>query len=336
MRPIFPIIFCLSLLFFGGVVNAQGLPELPQQILDQLQPEINIELSPEFPKPNGQVYVSITSYSINLDGAGIIWMVNGKTKASGIGEKSISFTVGDINTTTVLEVTISTVGGSVITKTLQIRPGSIDLIWQTDALTPPFYKGKGLMSHQNRISFVAVPYMTDSNSNLIPAKNLIYKWIKNGSVEQSASGYGKNVYSFVSSIISRDLSVRVEVISTDATVKGQGFASANLIEPEIIFYKKNPLYGIEFQKALTRTIPMGAKEIEVVGMPFNFGAMSPNGADLTYKWFINGGEVKDGLNGLTRVFRVQEGTSGTANISLNIEHVGKILQSASDNFSLQF
>src|SRR3989344_1173365 len=50
---------------------------------------------------------------------------------------------------------------------------SVDLLWQGETYTPPFYKGKSLWSNQSRITFFA---MTNGLGN--PA-NLSYKWTKN-------------------------------------------------------------------------------------------------------------------------------------------------------------
>ncbi len=330
------IIFAIVSLFFAELSYAQGIDGLPQIIQDQLKLNATIELSPEFPKPNSQVTASVVTYDTNLDAAFITWKLNGKTVLSGPGERRLTFTVGDMNKPTVLQVEVVSVSGSSITKTLNLQPSSVDLIWQSESFVPPFYKGKAMMSHQNKISFIAIPHINDSSGNLISPKNLIYKWLIGSSVVETASGYGKNVYSFTSPLISRSINMRVQVSSIDASAKGEGTAFVNPSEPSILFYKKSPLYGIEFQKTLTGVVTSTTKEVEVVGIPFYFGTTNPSSPELNYKWFINGSEIKDNSGGFTRVFRAKEGTTGTALISLSIEDVNKLLQTAYKNFSLTF
>ena len=322
----------ILILLFGsfGVANAQLSGSLPQT-------DINVDMVPEIPKPNETVYVSLTSYATNINSANITWSVNDEIKQSGMGQKSFTFSVGAMNTTTTLNITIETQEGEVVEKTLRIKPAGVDLIWESEGFVPPFYKGKSLFSHQNKVTLVALPHITSSNGSEINAKNLIYTWKKNGSVIESASGFGKNTYSFVSSLISRPFSISVDVTTTDET--GIGYTGINVTptEPSVVFYRKDPIYGIEFQKALYGTTELvDSKELTVVGMPLFFGTTNQTSSGLIYKWSVNGSPTNNGPQQFVQVFRQLEGTSGTANISLSVENTIKILQYGSSNFNLMF
>lgn len=323
------ILLFVSLFGFFGVANAQ-FGTLPQT-------DVGIDMVPPNPGPGEVVYVSATSYGTDLNSANFTWMINGKTQKFGVGEKSFSFTTGDINTTTVLDISIETRSGEIIRKNFRVRPVSIDLIWESEGFVPPFYKGKALFSHQNKVTVIAQPHIISSNGQEIGAKNLIYTWKKNGSVIESASGFGKNIYSFVSPLISRPSKIEVEVSTVDDTRKGYSSITLNPTEPSILFYKKDPVNGIEFQKSLQNTAELlNSKEVTVVSVPLFFGTETPNDGSLSFRWFINGSLVKDTPNQSVQVFRPIEGTSGTAKISLSIENNRKILQSASNNFNLNF
>lgn len=329
MRYSIFVLFLICVLGVFTTVEAQ-IPSLSGT-------EVSVDMIPENPGPNQSVRVSVVSYGTDLNLANITWKVNGKTQKTGRGEKTFNFTTGSINTTTVLDIIIETAEGEAVTKTISIKPAEVDLIWQTEGFVPPFYKGKALFSHQNIITFIALPHMTGPNGVEIGAKNLVYKWIKNGTVIETASGFGKNIYTFIGPLISRPLNIEVEV--TSPTGNGVGIAETVVspIEPSVVFYKKNPLYGIEFQKAFLGTVELkGSKEVVVLGVPFFFGVLSANAPELSYNWSINGSSVDSNTVTNTRVFRQIEGTSGTSNISLRIENRNKILQSASSNFNLMF
>ncbi len=316
-----------SLLILSSPLQAQ---------FNEFQTTINVEMIPTNPGPNEKVVVSVVSYSTNIDAANFTWRVNGKVVKTGRGEKVFTFTTGDFNTTTTLTVSVTTMEGETITQTYYIKPAQIDILWQTESFTPPFYKGKALFSHQNKITFIAIPHLT-SRGVEISAKNLIYKWSKNGTVIDSASGYGKNTYTFVSPLISRGVDVSVEVSSSLTGAVGRAEASINPIEPDIVFYKKNPLYGIEFQNALSATVSLtDSKEILIVGMPFYFGTLKSSDSSLNYKWAINGKSINNNLTSNVQVFRQEEGTSGQSNISLSVENTKKVLQFATTNFNLKF
>lgn len=329
MKPLVSTLIFISIFCFFGVTKAQQI-DLPQT-------EIGLEISPENPNPNSSVVATINSYGTNLNSASITWRVNGKTQKSGTGEKSISFTVGGENTTTILSVTIKTQEGETIEKTLRIKPVVVDLIWESEGFVPPFYKGKALFTHQNKLTFIAMPHINNSSGVEIGVKNLVYTWKKNGTVIEGASGFGKNTYSFVSSVISRPLVVEVEVSTTNGSVSGYSSMSLSPGEPYVVLYKKDPLFGIEFQKALQGEILLNnSREIQVAGFPMFFGTNNVNSRDLSYSWKINGATIKDIPDQSVLVFRQEENSSGTSAIGLSVENRNKILQFASGGFRLKF
>ena len=301
------------------------------------QTDLNLNLSPENPGSNQTVTASITSYSANLNSATITWVINGKTIKKAVGETSFQFVTGNPNATTNLSVIARTSGGETLSQSVILKPANVDLIWQTDSYTPPFYKGKAMYSHQNKITFIALPHITNSNGAEIGAKNLIYKWSNNGTVIDPLSGYGKDTYTIVGSIISRPLNIEVSVTSPSSGGTALAEARVAPTEPVVLFYKKNPLYGMEFQNALSGEVALlDSKEITVVGVPFFFGTRDLYAPELSYKWSVNGVSIDEDTTQTTRVFRQPEGIGGTSNISLSVENSDKILQFASSNFNLNF
>lgn len=298
---------------------------------------VNVDMIPISPRAYQSVSVTLTSYLGDLDSATITWQINGKTEVSGKGIKKFSFSVGSISQTTSLDIIIVFQNGSSERKSLKIKPTDVDLIWQSESYVSPFYKGKALFSHQNKITFIALPHMTNQSGAEINPKNLIYKWSNAETVVDTASGYGKNVYSFNAPLISRNLNVTVEVTSPDSTTRGFARIEVPPVEPEVIIYRKDPLYGIEFQKALTGNINMGSlKEITVIGTPFYFGVLNNFSSDLKYEWQINGAKTGNGVQTNTQIFRQKGGVSGVANISLSVENTERILQFARNKFSIEF
>lgn len=323
-------IFTLSILFLFVIARATFAQ------VGSSPSDIEVSMYPETPAPNESVTVSVVSYITDINSADITWILNGQTSKSGKGLKTYTFNAGADNTTTVLTIRVKTGDGQTIENTLRIKPTSVDLVWQSESYTPPFYKGKALFSFQNKITFIALPHLRNSSGAEISPKNLIYTWKKNGSVQQNDSGFGKNTFTVQPSVIARQLDISVEVTSQDSSSRGFAMISANPTDPFILFYKKSPVYGIEFQKALSGTEDLkDNREITVVGIPFFFGVTEP-WQNLSYKWAINGKQIDSDLSQTTRIFRQTEGTSGKSNISLSITHGSKILQYTSKNFYLQF
>ncbi len=329
MKYTFFILFFVGLLGLSSPVFAQ-FNVVPQD-------DVDVSMVPENPGPNQVVTASVVSYSTNIDFATVTWKINGKVKSTGQGVKTFTFVTGSMNTSTILDITVLTAEGQTIQKTITIKPASVDLIWQSNSFVPPFYKGKPLFSYQNQITFIALPHMTGPNGAEIGSKNLVYKWTLNSSVVDSASGYGRDSFTLTGSLIARPLNVTVEV--TSAGDDGLGTASMTVapITPSVVMYEKNPLYGIQFQSALTNTVSLsGTKEIMIVGMPFFFGTTNLYAPELSYTWAINGTPINDGRRQPTQIFRQVEGSNGRSNISLQVDNSSKILQSASNTFNLTF
>lgn len=321
-----PILF---LCLFSFAVGAE--------VTDFTQNAINVEMVPSIPGANQSIRVDLTSYTTDINSAKITWLVNGKQIKSGVGEKLAYFTTGNMGETTKLEINILTREGENINRIINIRPSEVDLSWQAESYTPPFYKGKAMFAHQNKITFIATPHITNSAGQEIDPRNLIYKWTVNSSVIDSASGYGKSSYTHQGSIISRTLDVTVQVTVPDGVGGAVSYISVKPVKPSIIIYEKNPVHGIQLQKALTGTIDLkNAKEITVIGAPYFFSLTSPQSPDLVYKWSINGASLKNAPNENIQVFRPKEGSGGIAKISLSIENTEKILQTASEYFNLSF
>lgn len=298
--------------------------------------QISLETVPITPGPNEQVAAILDSYGTDLNLATITWYLNGKKMLSGKGQKGFSFRTGLSNTTTVVEAFIVTSTGEEVTKTYQIKPSTVDLIWQNDSYVPPFYKGKALYSYQNKITFVAVPHILNSSGKEINPNSLTYKWTKNGTVLGDFSGYGKNTYTMISSIIARPITMEVEVTSSNNDV-AQSSISVVPVDPVIMLYEKSPLYGFMFDKALIGDVTFNnLKEIEITSVPFFFGSTYAKNSSLPYKWNINYTRIDNDTSKTSRIFRPKEGTSGMSNISVSIDNTDEVLQSASGNFNIQF
>lgn len=306
------------------------------QINQMLPLGVDLEIIPPNPGPNESVSATIGSFDTDLDSATVTWSVNGKVVKSAKGLKDFTFTTGNMNTTTNLSVTVRSARGESVTKTFSFRPASVDLLWQTTGYTPPFYKGKALFSYQNKIQFIALPHITVGGRE-VPPENLIYNWTKNGSALPDYSGYGKNTYTMVGSVIARPIEIEVTVTSPDTNAVGSASTIVGITEPMILMYEKSPLYGIRFEKTLLNTFTLeGTKEIEVLAMPFYFGVTNASDLALNYTWSINNRAIQDGQNTTSRTLRQAEGTSGQTRISLSIENTKKFLQSASRSFNLEF
>ncbi len=284
--------------------------------------ELNVNLSPTVPKPGEKVSVFLEMYSASIDTADISWYVDGKLIQNSKGLKSFSFTAPEAGKTTNLNIRVTLQNGSSFEKSIAVRPLKLDLMWEANSYTPPFYKGKALFPPQGQIKVVA---LTDSS-------NMVYKWMVNGNVQQSLGGFGKNTAVISGPILGKAMEIEVEATNstTGAVARNSIFISPT--NPSITFYENSPLYGVIFSRALSN-ISLTAEEASIVAVPYNVSRDNVNNA--SYTWRVNG-VVVEGVAGRTAVFRKPEGASGRSVVSFKVQNDRRPLQLTEGSFSINF
>jgi len=214
MRDVFyKILFIITLLFFIAplISNAQAL---------FTSEDISAVITPESPGPNQNVAVQIESFNFDLNKATISWYVNDKLLQSGVGITTFQFTSGALGKTTKLTI-IANDGKNRITKNLTFYPAEVNIVWEADSYTPPFYKGKAMYPNQGDIKIVALPNFIDKNGASLSPTKLAYTWKKDGTTLGSQSGYDKQAIVVPGGIMSRPFSVEVSVSSADGTIQAK-------------------------------------------------------------------------------------------------------------------
>jgi len=297
--------------------------------------DVSITLSPQNPGPRDPVTITIESYTIDINNATTRWYVGSTLVQEGKGIKKLITQAGDMAKSSTVRVVIQSLAGQ-ITKTITITPSRVSLLWEAETYTPPFFKGKSLFSHQSKITIMAEPEIS-ANGGKVSSSNLIYTWSKDGVVLGAQNGYGKKTISLVGSVISRNIRIMVEALDPVSGLTSSGVINIAPIEPEVVIYVSDPLYGTQYNKAIKDSIPLKGSEVTLEAVPFYFS--TPTGllsGDISYTWSINTTGISDGQNVNKRVFRKVEGVFGVSNVNLNIAQLSKILQFASKNLTIDF
>ncbi len=312
------------------------LPVSPFFVLAQFNEssDISVGLLPSNPKPNQSVQITIESYSLNLNSSKISWYVNNKLVQQGVGIKTISTQAGMLGSETKVRVQVDT-GTEVFTKNITILPTSVSILWEAKTYTPPFFKGKALFSHQSNILFTAIPRIV-VNGKEVPKENLVYTWSKNGTILGDQNGYGKYTLPITGSVISRPLSIDVEVNDPNTGITAFNTIDVQPVEPEIVMYATDPLYGVEYNKTIKETFSLAGKEVTLTAVPYFFSTIDIGSGNISYNWSINGNTISDGQNTQTRVFRKVGDVFGLSNIGITINNDSKLLQFASYQLAIDF
>jgi hypothetical protein len=322
---ILPIIIFLCIFCLSQKINAQAPNTTP------VEEVIIAEVVPETPKSFEDVNISIESYSYDLSRSKIDWYINGSLKASGISKKNFTFTTGDVGSVSNIIYKIQTPEGAVFQKTLTISPGNVDLLWESTAYTPPFYKGKSLYSFEGQIRLIAIPNLVNKSGVKYKPEELVYTWKRGMGTDTESSGYGKNVFYWNGAIVSNDEEITVTVSDLQNTTRAEVSIIVTPKEAEIFVYENNPSLGILFNRAIQNNFDLKENEISFTSIPYYFN--NPD-SDGIYSWFVNGNQSVEATRDIT--FRNTTGEGGYSNISFDLSNQKRILQSANGAFKIYF
>ena len=200
---------------------------------------------------------------------------------------------------------------------------SVDILWQGETYTPPFFEGLPLWSRQSQITFAAV---TDGLPN---SEGLVYNWIRNGTVLGLVSGVGINSLSFSDTIFSKPITVGVEVLNKNEELLAENEITLVPVEPMIVVYENHPLYGFLFNQGMVGQYNMGKDETTLAAFPLYFSGI----VGLKYVWKSNAGEPE--YQSMV-TYRAPENAAGTASISVDVSHNYFLRQVAKTSFLIEF
>lgn len=320
-----------SMLFVTNTAVAQSLESLGGQ-----SGALSVRTIPARPAPHQMVTIIIESFSIDLDRSSISWFLNNKLSKEASNQKTFSFKTGGPGSTSNILIVVKTFEGEVIQEVLNIRPATVDVLWEAESYTPPFYKGKSLYPFQGTVKVVALPNIVTSGGGTLAAKNLIYNWKVDGHPATDASGYGKSFIFFRGDVPLKPAKITVEVSSVDQSYVAEGGTTLTPVQPGVILYEDNPLLGILQNRAFFGNITLRDEEIKIVAIPYFVGVTERERSGLSYSWRLNDQKITGGLDKSALSFRQEKEVAGNATVSLEVSNPSKIFQTISTDLNLFF
>jgi hypothetical protein len=295
--------------------------------------DISISIIPLYPSSNESVKASLTSQVVDLTKALISWSINGEEKLHGVGKETFQFNTGVNETSINISASINLPNGRNLIKNIIVRPSEVDMLWEAvDSYTPPFYKGKALVSSQGKVKVVAIPSFGEQSKG----KNLSYTWSKDSKSQPQFSGWGKNYITFQNSYLDTINEVSVKISDLLGKTSGSGSLSLTVTKPKILFYKYDTLLGVEWTKTLENGFFVSSAGESIVAEPYFFSEDNINSSNLSFEWFINGQktdtqEIKNILS-----VRLENDSHGSAVIKTTVENTDTLFQEAENQVRINF
>ncbi|MBI2618030.1 hypothetical protein HYW58_01100 [Candidatus Kaiserbacteria bacterium] len=323
--------FPLAVLLFSSIfslVNAQIVPGL--------ESTLSLRIAPTYPEPGEAVFVTVESFSIDLNRATISWLMNGTLKQQREGGIRFQFTAPLLGSAAAIDVVVQTGSGGTETANVIVRPAAAELLWQAHTYAPPFYHGKRLPSIGSEISVEAIPHFITESGRELLASELLYTWYVDGTIAQEASGKGRKSITVSQSKPVSALSVEALIESPDQSLSHRARVLIPMKNPEVLIYENSPLLGILFHTAVQDTYRLTAKEAKFIAFPFFMSLLNRNDSHITYSWELNNEPIILGDDrGSITVNHSGEG-SGVARINAAVTNRRDIFQAGSTEFSIEF
>ncbi|MBI5644671.1 hypothetical protein HY970_01080 [Candidatus Kaiserbacteria bacterium] len=292
----------------------------------------SIRVSPAYPKPNERIELTLTSISHDLGNSTITWRKNGTLLTEGVGATRLEIVGGALGEK--IEITAESDSGDVHAEAL-IVPSRVDMLWEGDTYTPPFYRGRALPSAGAQIRIEAVPHLYKSGSEIDPTQ-LTYTWKHNGTTLAFQSGRGKSSATIDSSFFSDVSVVSVQVATADTAVTGEGSVRIDARTPELFLYEESPLFGILYHRALTTSNLIQNTEATFVALPYFAPAHSATAQELSYEWEVNRTPVSAEKRRPNVLTINAEKSTGLASVSLTVTHTRNVFFEASGIWNMIF
>jgi len=313
----------LILLFVPFFTHAQlSLPNVGESLLVEVKPSDIIE-------PNTEVSLGVESFLLDLNQQAIAWFVDGKKIENATGKKEVKIKVGDLGSETKVLVATEGPTGLVNDFTVVLRPVGLDLLWETDSYTPPFYRGRAIGSPGANIIAEADVRFIQSNGTRISPNSIVYSWSMNGKTLGNLSGTGKfSAQIPITGLFGADI-ISVEAMSSGGKFRAKRTVRVPSVEPNIILYKMHPLLGIDYRNAIINKTTFLESEITVAAIPFFSRSTGPLDAGISYTWSVDSVPVpKDAVTPFLLTLSLAEQAFGATTLGVFVDNVYNILQTS--------
>lgn len=247
----------------------------------------SISLKPAYPRPGDTVTATFKTSHIDLSQSVITWRLNGEVVQQGYSDKTYKFSVGDIGSVFILQVSAENQNGKRVAKSATIRVGKVSIAWEARTYTPPFYGGRALRSPGSAIALLALPSVMDENGTLIDPSTLTYMWSIDKGSSSVVAGRGKQSAILASEQPFDPFTISLKVKDMNGEIRAVAKITIPVVRSKVLFYEDNPLLGIRYETALQDTHTIPSEEVVVVAEPYYMSSDSRSSDMLTYEWHLN-------------------------------------------------
>lgn len=289
---------------------------------------ISLTLEPERPQAYEAVTLRASSLFTNLSSANVSWYVNDSLAASGEGLTTFRTVAGAPGTQTTISVRATSSLGGTLSGETKIAPSDAEIVWESTSLVPPFYKGRALAGSGSTIRAEAFVRLAREDGTLIPSKDILYTWSKNGSPLSSASGRGRSTFVTEAPLLSSADVISVRGASLDGTLEAEARTIIPATDTVLLLYPEHSLFGAFFNAAIGKTFTASNTEVLISAFPYFAEAIAPDDKRISYAWNVNGAPVAEDPAEPHKLILGSSGDGVRAVVDLSLSHTTNWLEAA--------
>jgi hypothetical protein len=253
-----------------------------QVSLTGLERPLDLVMTPEYPAPGDRVSLSVSSYGVDLDRSMIVWYADGKEIARGNTLTSTEVAAGKAGSATAITVVAQEENGLIGSAEAIVRPTEVDLLWESDSYSPPFFRGRTLAGSNANIRAQAIVRFVRADGSVIPEEGIIYSWYRG--TARIASGRGKSSVKMPGPALFGSETITVTAESADGTYHGRAVVRIDGVDATLDLYENHPLFGVLYHRALTGSATTLETELKVTAVPYFANVAVPHDTSLAYEW----------------------------------------------------
>ena len=296
--------------------------------LGSLGQGLDITLEPRLPSPNTKATASLDDYSLAGQVSNIDWYINGKRIPESTNQRSIEFQTGEMGTKIDIEAIIKINGQGKRVLNHTVNPLYLDIIVEPQTRVPSFYKGRSLPSVSSEVNYTAL-----LNGGAISPNNLIYKWKIDDQVIDGGGLRGKYKVAAPTSRWGDSL-----LSLTVSDLNGNTLATKDIqitsVEPEILFYESNTLYGIN-QLPITGSLNLIGDSATINAEPYHLDILTYNRPPLL-EWKIDGSRNPNNSSNPYEITLARQGGQGQSTVDFHVRNLTEFLQGGESSFNVNF
>ncbi len=294
-----------------------------------------IKMTPETVAPGGEVIISAESFLVDLDRSAILWLVDGKPAEGASNKKTFKTKAGALGSEKIVSFISEDSSGTRSESEIVLRPVELELLWESDSYTPPLYSGRAMNSPGSNMIAHALVRFVRANGATVPEGDIVYTWSFNGRVFGSASGRGHTTIKIPISGLYGDDIVSVDAVSLDGLFRATMNARAPSYEPFLVMFPYKPLFGIDYNNAVSNTAALPGREEGFAVIPYFSRSSSPRDRGLTYHWTIGGVDVPtDAITPFLITLALGDQSAGVTSLEVLLENSYNILQTVRRSWNI--